>query len=61
VLLFRQVLYMVSAVYQNQDNYDIIYATGADAGLSIQAAIHTSLLRVGCNVHGLSYQRIAHY
>jgi len=58
VLLFRQVLYMVSAVYQNQDNYDIIYATGADAGLSIQTAIHTSLLRVGCNVHGVSTKEL---
>ena len=49
---------MVSAVYQNQDNYDIIYATGADAGLSIQTAIHTSLLRVGCNVHGVSTKEL---
>jgi len=61
VLLFTQMSYMVSAIYQNQDKLAIVYATDPDAGKGIWTAMNADIFSGGSFGHGVLYQRIAYY
>ena len=61
ILLFVQMAYMVSAINGNVGKYDIIYATDPDAGLGIKTAEEANIFTSVGFVHGVLYQRIAHY
>ena len=61
LLLFMQMSYMVSAIYENQDNQGIIFSIDPDAGMNIAITKKTTLFRGGNELHGVLYPRIAHY
>ena len=61
LLLFMQMSYMVSAIYENQDNQGIIASIDPDAGSNIAITKKTTLFRGGNELHGVLYPRIAHY